>query len=470
MIKNDFELGITKENLKQLESSFENCDKDESLNEMSAMKQSIYRKALIGEIENLSNQIKEYEDLKNGDPVQFKLENAIDLPKMIIRSRISKGLSEKELSSKIGMDINEYSDLEDELFADSTPELINQIMDVLNISVEQSLNEILLKSPIQITKILQKRLGELYNKLIPYELVENENIFYGYLKLITSLKRIFSDQFNQILLGNEINYSKMTSARYKVPQNTNTELLYLYTAYSQHISKKISEIIDVPKKKLTTDPKQFREEVIEKYGYLTFDTCANYIWDSGVAILPMDLRGGFHGACWRFEGKNIIVLKQQSKSKSKWLFDLLHEYWHATQEPELLERDVVDINEVLTSGNNDKEEIDANNFANNVIFDGNGESLLEQCIKESKNRIGLLKASVQRVAIKNEVDVSSLANYVAHSVSKKGRNFWGAAQNLQLKENPYLTAKTILESRISFYKVDDLLEKELLENEWVEYN
>ncbi len=45
-------------------------------------------------------------------------------------------------------------------------------------------------------------------------------------------------------------------------------------------------------------------------------------------------RGTFHGACWRYEGRNAVVLKQTPKHEARWTFDLLHELFHAGQRPE----------------------------------------------------------------------------------------------------------------------------------------
>ena len=38
-------------------------------------------------------------------------------------------------------------------------------------------------------------------------------------------------------------------------------------------------------------------------------------WDLGVVVLPLRDRGAFHGACWRYEGRNAIVLKQTSSTR-----------------------------------------------------------------------------------------------------------------------------------------------------------
>ena len=51
-------------------------------------------------------------------------------------------------------------------------------------------------------------------------------------------------------------------------------------------------------------------------------------------MLPLDDPGAFHGACFREDWRNVIVLKQKTSASSRWAFDCLHECWHASQEPE----------------------------------------------------------------------------------------------------------------------------------------
>lgn len=465
MIKNDIELRISKESLTQFLSSLQELDFDESFNEFSTKKQDIYRKALEGEVENLQSQIREYELLKSGNLHDFLSEKFTELPLNLIRARIARGFDEEYIANKLDMDLSDYIDLEDELFAEADTAMIIKLISLLNLEIPTELENMFTIDSVQIKRNVEKSLGSLFDKLIPYELKEEYNLTNGYLKLYSSLKKIFNEQLNEILTGSKINNYMLTNARYKTPKGTRDELVFLHTSYAEFIAKEISKLIETPIQELTTNPKDFRENVINKYGDLSFETCVSYLWDQGIPIIPFDMSGGFHGACWRFNGRNVIVLKQQSKSSSRWLFDLLHEYWHATQEPHLLEREIVDLGEVLSDKTDDLEELDANKFAEEVIFCGKSEELFDECIAISRGRIKFLKNAVQRVAVINDIDVGALANYTAYKMSQLGESWWGAAQNLQENSNPYSKAFDILKSRLDssvLYSLEDPLEQELL--------
>ncbi|OMC63332.1 hypothetical protein BK121_27810 [Paenibacillus odorifer] len=462
MIKNEFELEISNARLSDFLLTNNKFDEDPSITELSPRKQEIYRTAINGEIESLKSQIDEYKLLKSGELGLLRVFQTIDLPKVLIGYRIAKGYTELGLATILGITESEMIEYEENLFADADPKLISQIIKVLGIEVPNSLMNILMEKYDIVSANLKNSIRAIYESVLPTELKENYNLTDGYLKLHTTIERMFGDQSEAILNGESVRFNQLATVRYKVPKSAKEELVYAYTSYASHIANIVSSTINSPQFSLTTDGYDFKKKIVEKYGEFNFENCVNFIWDLGIPVIPLTVKGGFHGACWRYKGRNVIVLKQQSNSSAKWMFDLLHEYWHATQDPELLEREVVDISETLLRLNDDKEEIEANDFANNVIFDGKSEEILTQCYTVSGGKIANLKKSVITVARFNNVDVSSLANLVAYDVSANGNNWWGAAQNLQLADNPYTIVFDILEQRLRVNEINDYVDRDLI--------
>ncbi|WP_336663950.1 hypothetical protein [Kurthia gibsonii] len=142
---------------------------------------------------------------------------------------------------------------------------------------------------------------------------------------------------------------------------------------------------------------------------------------------------------------------------------MLHEYWHATQEPDLQERSVIEeaANSPIRLEN--QEEKDANNFSAEVILMGKTKILLNECFTKTQGKISYMKNSVIEVAERNKVDVGVLANTMAYELSKEGYNWWGAANNFQNKsEDPCQIAKEILKERITISNELENIDKELL--------
>src|SRR5262249_32908560 len=130
-------------------------------------------------------------------------------------------------------------------------------------------------------------------------------------------------------------------------------------------------------------------------------------------------------------GRNVIVLKQRTKSASIWLNDLLHEYLHAAQNQDLEEHLVIEESEMSPSRRNSPEEQAASRFAGDVMLDGRAEQLAQQCVERAEGRVERLKNAVPVVARNAQVAVDALANYMAFRLSLQGINWWGAANNLQ---------------------------------------
>jgi hypothetical protein len=188
----------------------------------------------------------------------------------------------------------------------------------------------------------------------------------------------------------------------------------------------------------------------------------NYLWDLGVVVLPLDDPGAFHGACFREDGRNVIVLKQKTSSSSRWSFDCLHEYWHAAQDPHLDERTVLEADTTTSEAHEEDEELTANRFSGAVMLGGRGQELAERCLNEANYDIRRLKSAVRRVAVQEGESVDSLANYLAFRLSsEQQQNWWGTANSLQTIDSPWNVVRDVFFERTDFTRLAEP-DKELL--------
>ena len=180
-------------------------------------------------------------------------------------------------------------------------------------------------------------------------------------------------------------------------------------------------------------------------------------------MLPLRDRGTFHGACWRYEGRNAIVLKQTSRHEARWLFDLLHELFHAGQRPEREMLEVIEADETSPERRDSGEEVAASQFAGDVVLDGKAEALAQACVKASGGSLERLKSVLPTVAARNGVAIGALANYMAFRLSWQGENWWGAAANLQARDSdPWAIARDVFVERFP-YAIDNELDRQLLD-------
>lgn len=464
MIKTDLEFEITKERLNEFQTAFSELKLSEYYQSLPPVFQDIQKTAIVSQIEELKEQLTEYQAFKNQevkiDYLEFEL---ADLPMLLVKSRISRNLSVDELARKSGVRKEKIKELERDNYNTANLNQIYKIAKELGFKLEDLNRNVLeIKRNIKSSGIDPKVL-----KLIDStRTVEGDSRDVKFLKFLTKLKRIFGMSLDSLMSGQSevLSSANLNSVRYKISRNANGIYTSSYTQVVYYLAEIILRLYNKEQSnEILTDPRLFRNAVEEKYGEFSYENCLNYIWDLGIPVLPLSDSGAFHGASWRIKGRNILVLKQKNASKSRWLFDLLHEYWHATQEPDLQERSIIEEAANSPSRLENQEEKDANNFSAEVILMGKTQSLLNECVTKAHNEIAYMKSSVMEVAERNKVDVGALANIMAHELSKEGYNWWGAANNLQNKsEDPCQIAKEIFKERITISNELENIDKELL--------
>ena len=128
----------------------------------------------------------------------------------------------------------------------------------------------------------------------------------------------------------------------------------------------------------------------------------------------------------------MIVLKQRTRSAARWLVDLLHELYHAAQEPEKMTRAVLE--EAPFDRADDQEEIAATEFASEVVLNGRAEELFQRVAEQAEGQLPRFKRIVPQVARREAVQTGALANYIAWRLANNAEyshNWWGTATNLQ---------------------------------------
>jgi hypothetical protein len=157
------------------------------------------------------------------------------------------------------------------------------------------------------------------------------------------------------------------------------------------------------------------------------------------------------------------VLKQTSKHEARWLFDLLHELFHAGQRPEADTLEVIEADETSAERRKSDEEIAASQFAGDVVLDSKAEPLAQASVQAARNSVERLKSVVPTIAAKNGVSVGALANYLAFRLSWQGVDWWGTAANLQVDDgDPWMIARDVFVERFP-YDIDNELDRQLLD-------
>ena len=421
----------------------------------------------------LEEEIAEYKQVKSTD-TKIIVSSLQELGISLVKARIKAGMDRETLAKLLNVDVSQIISHETEFYSTISMEEIRQIAKILEVEIPEEVLPAKFSGKFRGLLAKLKKVG-LDRDFVISRLISSENLTNPSEKSVFNLNDytvrlcIYLNQVFGWTIDDLINSKPLTAppvnldtVKFKVQSNRKPEKVIVYSKYAYHLASvaaKSAEILD--KKAIPTDPVKMRKAIVDAYGSINLQNVANFAWDCGVIVLPLNDKGNSYGVCIRIDGRNVILLNTRSKFTSYWLFDLLHELYHAGQEPEKESFEKIFGDVTSQERRLSQEEKDANNYASEVIFGGKANLLFEQCKAIANNNPSLFKNAITKVASENEVKVGALAYYVAYRLGRKYPNLWAIANKLQpTRENPYNITRGIFIKRFPFY-IEDQFDKEL---------
>jgi transcriptional regulator with XRE-family HTH domain len=455
MISNERQYRITKARAKEFEEALRKLNAHSSEDQLWL---DIQRDALQGQLEDLRGELQEYRSLQERGIQSVDVVSLEGLPKSLVRARIASGLTQKDLAAQLGLKEQQIQRYEATAYSAASLDRIKEVVTALGLTLSRGV--FLPTSRVSLSTFLarSKELG-LKDTFIEKRILPKHKDNLGdsagqaiVLHVAARLERIFNVPTYLLFSDAALNYqsASLAGTRFKLPQNADRKWADAYAVYAHYVALLVLQCSEhLTRRLIPDDPKEIFDDILRVYGDITLRNCIQYVWDLGIPVLPLGDAGGFHGACWRVSGRNIIVLKQVTASTGRWIIDLFHELKHASERPEDHNFSIVENLDLEDSSNLADDELAATDFAVNVALAGNADEIAEECAKEAKGRLQALKSIVPGVAKRRKVRVDILANYLAHRLSEEGQNWWGAAQNLQEEgTDPWKDVRDILVSRI----------------------
>lgn len=453
-----------------------------SLRERSDVHPSLLRaelEAMKSQLADLREELKEYEQLKSADLSVISVSTFDQLADGLIKARIAAGLSQRALAQRLEIKEQQIQRYEAERYAAASYQRLCEVAHALGVRIE---NEILLPVvPVSfeglLTKVSQVGLSRdfVVGRLLSSadaatadgEVSGATNEQQLTAKAAAVLERVYGWDQDNIFGPQALSapWAATAAARFKMPKKRREGAAGIFATYASHLAfVAIRGMTDYSAKSIPTDPGRMREQILARGGGRDdLHTLLHAVWDLGVVVLPLRGKGTFHGACWRYEGRNAIVLKQTSKQEARWKFDLLHELFHAAQRPHEKSFELIEADATSAKRRDSDEEIAASQYAGNVMLDGKADELAQLCVSMADNMVSQLKRVVPKVARTSGVSTGALANYLAFRLSWQGLNWWGAAANLQREDgDPWTVARDVFLERHP-YRIDDEIDRALLD-------
>lgn len=453
MIKNERQYKITRSQAEKFKESISNLKRTtKTLSGVDPRFQKLEQDALESQLLDLQREIQEYEDLKNGQIPIMELLSIGDLPTTLIKARIALGLSQKDLADRIGLPEQQIQRYESTDYESASMSRLKQIIDALHLEIDRlglpkskaglqiffnNLSQVGLDRKF-ITRILPPSLSSRIGK-------RDDSSELLSLQAAAHVGRIFGWRTDQVLGATPLTLEPI-QVKFKVPKKANNLKVQAYSVYAHYIAILIAHATNhVKKKTIPTNPYKMREEILSSYPTISFRNLLDYVWKLGIPVIALD-PVSFHSACFRDGDRSIIVLTQKTSSEARWMFNLLHELYHVITGSEK-----IDFEEELRNPEDEEERL-ANQFAHAVLLGKNTDNLLKTCLKDcqvdEKWNLTFLKKSVEKIAIKENIRVDVLANYIAFRLSSENiSNWWGVSENLQkpLKDARITIRDSILE-------------------------
>lgn len=384
--------------------------------------------AVEAQVRELTDQLVEYERLKAGDLEVGPLPSVEELPKVLIRARIAAGLTQRDLAERLGLAEQQVQRYEANDWRTASLDRLIHVAKALGLTSDsesplsldpvrpQSVRHQLTRAGID-DNFVRRRLAS------PYAGGDSGGVF----DLASKLNRIYGWAPSEILGGQPLEVNVPSIVGFKLPAGANAKRFAAYTVYAHYVALlALDATPTLARSEIPDSASVFRAAVQDRFGEVTFESILNFAWELGLVVLPLSDPGAFHAAVWKDRGRHAIILKQQTRTSSRWAFDLLHEINHAKDD---VSEDHPCIDDEIVSG--EEAELRANRFAGNVLLNGRAEELTDQCVREARHRLQALKSVVPGVAACHGVRIGDLANYLAFRLSLQGQNWWGAAMNLQ---------------------------------------
>lgn len=474
MITNELQYKITQSKAKKFREAIDTFASSSVRDDVDPRILQVERDAMESQFADLQVELTEYDRLKSTDISVINIDSFDDLAEGLIMARIASGLSQKALAERLGLKEQQIQRYEADRYSSASYKRMSEIAKLLDLRIR---NEILL--PIApdsfggiVSKLRQVGLDRdfLLSRLLPVmdaARASNEDDDAALVaKVISILERIFGWTREDIFGAQPLVAPRFAAAeaRFKMPGRRDQAATSLYATYANYLAVvALKGSRTLPKSDIPIIATEMRQYIQHTYGVINLKSALHTAWDMGVVVIPLRDRGTFHGACWRYEGRNVIVLKQASSHEARWLFDLLHELFHAGQNPDAKTFEVIESDETSAERRESDEEIEASQFAGDVLLDGKAEALVKDCAQAAGGSVGRLKDVVPEIATKHGVDVGALANYLAFRLSWQNVNWWGAAANLQKTHgNPWAIARDVFIERFP-YDINNKLDQQIFD-------
>lgn len=132
MIKNERQYTVTKSQIEKFEAAIDELGARVGVNERL---RKLEDAALRSQLEELRDQVEQFEKLRAGGRKPIEIESFGDLPRALVKARIVAGLSQKELAERLGLQEQQIQRYEATDYCSASLTRLNQVAEALGVNI-----------------------------------------------------------------------------------------------------------------------------------------------------------------------------------------------------------------------------------------------------------------------------------------------------------------------------------------------
>ena len=137
MITNERQYAITRARAEQFKESL--ARSGDSGKNLDPIVRGAMRLGLQSQLKDLQTQIADYEALKAGNKRKFVSNSLADLADGLIKARIARGLTQKELAEKLNIDERQIQRYESTRYQGAALRRLQEVADALNVKIREEI-------------------------------------------------------------------------------------------------------------------------------------------------------------------------------------------------------------------------------------------------------------------------------------------------------------------------------------------
>jgi len=135
VIANERQYRITKAEAERFEQAI--AQGDGALDNLDPRLRQAMREGLKSQLDELREQVAEYEALRSGKVAILEVEGLRDLPEALIRARIASGFTQKQLAQRVGLKEQQIQRYEATRYKGVSLERIQEVTEALGVKIRE---------------------------------------------------------------------------------------------------------------------------------------------------------------------------------------------------------------------------------------------------------------------------------------------------------------------------------------------